>query len=77
MITKVWFDTTYDECIACGACEVIAESVFHVVEKTDEDGQTVGELIINEKEVNSHVDDVREAAITCPAGCIKLTETKE
>jgi ferredoxin len=77
MITKVWFDTTYDECIACGACEVIAESVFHVVEKTDEYGQTVGDLIINEKEVNSHVDEVREAAITCPAECIKLTETKE
>ena len=77
MITKVWFDTTYDECIACGACEVIAESVFHVVEKTDEYGQTVGDLIINEKEVNSHSDEVREAAITCPAECIKMTETKE
>jgi ferredoxin len=77
MITKVWFDTTYDECIACGACEVIAESVFHVVEKTDEDGQTVGDLIINEKEINSHADEVREAAITCPAECIKMAETKE
>ena len=77
MITKVWFDTTYDECIACGACEEIAETVFHVVEKTDEDGQTVGDLFINEKEVNSHVDEVREAVITCPAECIKMTETKE
>ena len=77
MITKVWFDTTYDDCIACGACEVIAESVFHVNEKTDDDGQFLGELVINEEEINSHEDEVREAAITCPAECIKFTENKE
>lgn len=77
MITKVWFDTTYDDCVVCGACEVIAESVFHVTEKTDDYGQTVGELAINEKEINGHEDEVREAAITCPAGCIKFTATKE
>lgn len=49
-----------DGCIACGACESICDAVFKV-----EDVATV-----NEAEVESNMDCVKEAAEACPVGVI-------
>ncbi len=56
--------TIEDGCIACGACESICDAVFTV-----EDVATVNEL-----EVASNEDCVKEAAESCPVSVIKVEE---
>ena len=61
-ITKVWLDETEDECTLCGACEAMAPDVFEVPEK----------MIVVENPDLSQVEDIEEAADTCPVSTIAI-----
>jgi ferredoxin len=61
-ITKVWLDETEDECTLCGACEAMAPDVFEVPEK----------MIVVENPDLTQVEDIEEAADTCPVSTIAI-----
>lgn len=52
--------TVTDDCISCGACESICDAVFTVEDKA----------VVNEAEVASNEDCVKEAADACPVSAI-------
>ena len=54
--------TVNDSCIACGACESVCDAVFSVEDKA----------VVNEGNVASNVDCVKEAADCCPVNAIEL-----
>ena len=64
MITKVWIDETYDECVCCGACEAICDAIFRVPEKCE----IVGD------DFAKYDEDIRDAAECCPADVIRYAE---
>ena len=49
-----------DGCIACGACESICDAVFTVEDIA----------VVNEAEIASNEDSVKEAADACPVSVI-------
>ena len=51
-----------DSCIGCGACESICDAVFSVD----------GVATVNEAEVASNLDCVKEAADSCPVSAIEV-----
>ncbi|NLB63900.1 MAG: ferredoxin [Fibrobacter sp.] len=62
VITRVWLDETENECTMCGACEAVCDSVFEVPEK----------MIIKEDADFSLVDEIKEAADSCPVATIAI-----
>ena len=54
--------TVNDSCIACGACESVCDAVFSVEDKA----------VVNESNVSSNLDCVKEAADCCPVNAIEL-----
>ena len=49
-----------DDCISCGACESICDSVFSIEDKA----------VVNQSAVADNEDCVKEAADACPVGAI-------
>ena len=49
-----------DDCIACGACESICGTVFSIEDKA----------VVNDSAVAANIDEVKEAANSCPVGAI-------
>lgn len=66
-ITKVWLDESENECISCGACEALLDKVFLVPDKM---------IIAEDAEqyFESHADEIREAAQSCPVDTIAIAE---
>lgn len=64
MITKVWIDETYDECVCCGACEAICDAIFRVPEKCE----IVGD------DFATYDAEIRDAVDCCPADVIRYAE---
>lgn len=64
MITKVWIDETDEECVGCGACEAICDSMFRVPHKCEVVGTDYAK----------YDADIRDAADCCPAGVIRYAE---
>ena len=56
--------TIDDSCIACGACESICESVFHVEDKA----------IVKDDGILGNEDCVKEAENACPVSAIIVEE---
>lgn len=60
-----------DVCIGCGACTVIADQVFEI----DDDGLA---KVIKEFEnieiIQEEIDNVQDAADSCPVGAIETEE---
>lgn len=54
--------TVESSCIACGACESICDAVFSIEDIA----------VVNETEVASNEDAVREAADACPVSAITV-----
>jgi ferredoxin len=57
-----------DKCVASGQCVVAAAEVF---DQRDEDGIVV---LLNENPPADIADDVRHAAVVCPALAIRIEE---
>ncbi len=57
-----------DKCVASGQCVLAAERVF---DQRDEDGIAI--LLDSEPPADQH-EDVRQAAMVCPALAIELSE---
>lgn len=64
MITKVWIDETYDECVGCGACEAGCDAIFRVPHKCEVVGT----------DYDKYDAEIRDAAYCCPAGVIRYAE---
>ncbi len=52
-------------CISCGTCEVICPNVFEV--------KQIGTVKKNAS-LELHKEEIKEAAQTCPVGCIEIEE---
>ena len=61
-IAKVWVE---EDCIACGVCEDLCPQVFFV-----EDMSNVKEGV----DFSQYVDQIHEAAESCPVEVIKFSE---
>ena len=57
-----------DKCVGSGQCVLAAPTVF---DQRDEDGIAV---LLTETPTEDAMDDVRQAALTCPALAIELAE---
>lgn len=64
-ISKVWLDESSDECTSCGLCASIAPAVFDVPDK----------MVVLPVDFNLHVEEIKEAADSCPTSVIKYEET--
>jgi ferredoxin len=58
--------TISDDCIACGACESICDSVFSVEDKA----------VVNTDEIDANEDAVKEAADACPVSAITVEDAE-
>lgn len=58
-----------DRCVASGQCVLLAPDVF---DQRDEDGSVV---LLQDNPPTELDDDVREAALVCPALAIQLVES--
>ena len=63
---KVSIDT--EKCVAAGQCVVLAPETF---DQREDDGVVV---LLNETPPEAHHEQVREAAMVCPAAAIHLAE---
>ena len=57
------------KCVASGQCVLIAPEVF---DQRDDDGMVI---LLDDSPGPEHHDNVREAALVCPAAAIRLTES--
>lgn len=64
MITRVWIDETYDECVGCGACEAGCDAIFRVPHKCEVVGTDYAK----------YDTEIRDAVYCCPAGVIRYAE---
>lgn len=62
-----------DVCIGCGACTVIADEVFEI----GEDGLAEVKKDIEDNKINEEIDNVKDAAESCPVGAIETEEKEE
>ena len=67
-ITKVWID---EDCVACGMSELICPEVFKV------DYQSETSTVVNGADLILYEVKIREAAMQCPLGTIRFTETDD
>jgi ferredoxin len=61
-INRVWLDESENECISCGACEMICQEVFTVPDKM---------VVKNGIDYNQYEAQIKEAAESCPTEVIK------
>ncbi len=66
-ITRVWLDESEDECTSCDLCASIAPDVFEVPDKM---------VVIEGVDFNEYIDDIIDAAESCPVEVIKY-ETED
>lgn len=59
-----------DVCIGCGACTVIADEVFEI----GEDGLAEVKKDIEDNKINEEIDNVKDAAESCPVNAIEIEE---
>lgn len=59
-----------DVCIGCGACTVIADEVFEI----GEDGLAEVKKDIEDNKINEEIDNVKDAAESCPVNAIETEE---
>jgi ferredoxin len=61
-IRRVWLDETDNECISCGACEMVSPEVFAVPDKM---------VVKSGVDFNKFEPQIIEAAESCPTEVIK------
>lgn len=62
MITRVWLDESFQDCICCVKCESIAPEVFEVPDK----------MVVRMSANLALEDEIREAAGECPVFTIAI-----
>jgi ferredoxin len=61
-ITRVWLDESDNECISCGACEMICPEVFAIPDKM---------VVKSGVDFNKFEPQIIESAKSCPTEVIK------